>query len=251
MRIVSLCPSTTETLIDFGLEESLVGITKFCIHPKGIVDRIEKVGGTKNPKVDRIRDLKPDLVLFNEEENRREDFEALRTSVRVEVAFPRTIGEVPEHLRWLGDIVDRPVVADTRIRELVTKLEDLDAARAARPTAGFRFAYLIWRRPWMAAGTDTYIDDLLSRAGGTNVLGHMPERYPEIQLDALASLQTDVVLLPDEPFPFKTDHIAEVAPKVPSGVVITVSGDDCCWHGVRSIRGAELARQLFARYARP
>lgn len=227
-----------------------MGITRFCIHPQPVVRGIEKVGGTKTPRVERIEALAPDLVLLNEEENRREDYEALSRTLRVEASFPKTVAEVPDHLRWLGDLVDRTAAAERRARELESALASLTAIRSPRPDAAFRFAYLIWKDPWMAVGPDTYVDDLLGLAGGRNVFAEQPERYPTFELSELARLGTEVVLLADEPFPFKETHVPEVDAAVPGAVVECLSGDDCCWHGVRSIRGVRLARALFERHAR-
>ena len=251
MRIVSLCPSTTETLIDFGLAESLVGITKFCIHPQDVVARLERVGGTKNPKIERILALQPDLVLMNEEENRKEDHEQLARSVRVEVSFPKTLDEVPDHLRWLGELVETEVSAEQRARALEHEIESLRARRDENPSASFRFAYLIWRNPWMGAGPNTYVDDLFGRAGGHNVFGADGGRYPSVELEALSRLRADVIFLPDEPFPFDRRHVPEVREACRGAEIELISGDDCCWHGVRSLRGARLAQALFERFARP
>jgi ABC-type Fe3+-hydroxamate transport system substrate-binding protein len=251
VRIVSLCPSTTETLIDLGLARDLVGVTKFCIHPANVVRDIEKVGGTKTPKIEHILALSPDLVLFNEEENRREDYEALAPHVRVASDFPKTVADVPRHIRWLGELVGRAERAETRAAELERALARVQAARARRPAAQFRFAYLIWRKPWMAAGRDTYVDDLLTRAGGENVFDGAEARYPELELSELDGRRTDVVLLADEPFPFDARHVPEVEGAVRPGTQVElISGDDCCWHGVRSLRGAELALDLFERFAK-
>lgn len=246
VRIVSLCPSTTESIIVLGRAEALVGRTKFCIHPADVVAGIEKVGGTKSPKIDRILALEPNLVLLNEEENRRADHDALAPHVRVEVSFPKTVGEVPDHLRWLGRLIDAEGEANVQAAALEAALEDLDGVRAARPKARFRYAYLIWRGPFMAAGAPTYVDDLLGRAGGVNVCAELG-RYPEVELERL---DPDVVLLPDEPFPFAEAHIPEIRALQPSARVELLPGDDCCWHGTRSLQGVQLAQALFARLAR-
>jgi iron complex transport system substrate-binding protein len=239
-RIVSLCPSITETLIDFGLAEQIVGVTKFCIHPADVVARLPKVGGTKDPDLDLILAARPDLVLLNEEENRREDFEALTAKgVPVETSLPKRVTDVPAELRRLGDLTGATEIAERRAVELEARI----AALEADEKPGFTYAYLIWRDPWMSVNDDTYVADLLGRAGGINVFGDAPDRYPAVTLDDLRAKHPDVVFLPDEPFPFKAKHQAELAVE---GLDRTrlVSGDDCCWHGVRSIRGVRLMRTL-------
>jgi len=239
MRLVSLCPSTTETLIAYGLGASLVGITKFCIHPADIVRDISKVGGTKNPDVAKIRALAPDLVLMNAEENRKEDHAALAETLRVDVTHPRTVGEVPALLRHFGAVTD----ARDRAEDHARKLEDALSRLASTPS--WRYAYLIWKKPWMAAGTGTYIADLFARAGGVNVVA--APLYPEVTLEAIAAKRPDQVILPDEPFPFGAEHVPEVA-SVVGPRVVCVSGDDACWHGMRSIRGVALAASLGSRF---
>lgn len=247
MRIVSLCPSITETLVDFGLAEALVGITRFCIHPADVVGTLTKVGGTKDPRIDQIVELAPDLVFVNEEENRKEDFEALvEAGLTVDATMTRTVAEVPEQLRHFGALTDRADVAAERADAVEAGLRSLEEARAGRAQP-FRYAYLIWRKPWMAVGADTYVHDLLGRAGGDNVLAADEGRYPEITLEGLRARAPDVVLLPDEPFPFSDKHVPEVQAALPDARVELIGGDDCCWHGVRSIRGLALGAELAGR----
>lgn len=245
MRIVSLCPSITETLIDFGLTESLVGITRYCIHPKAVTKRLRKVGGTKTPEVEAILELAPDLVFMNEEENTKEAFEALRGKLELDVTFPRTVAEVPGVLRHLGVRTDRSAIAEQRASELEEALGRLDKNRPGK----FRFAYLIWREPWMSAAGDTYVSDLISRAGGENVYAGVADRYPTTSLEELARKNSHLILLPDEPYRFRERDREEILRILPNTGVELVSGDDCSWHGVRSIRGVELLESLSAKYA--
>ena len=242
VRIVSLVPSVTETLIDFGLADQIVGITRFCIHPADVVAGLPKVGGTKDPKLDRIRAAAPDVVFVNEEENRREDYEALSSDLRVETSFLRRVDEVPDDLRRIGRVCGVKDRAEARAVALEEGLADLDDVR--RRTRPFSFAYLIWRDPWMTLNDDTYVSDLLKRAGGRNVFADAAARYPTLTLHELARSQPDVILLPDEPFPFKAKHAAEIRAAVSGPDVELISGDDACWHGVRSLRGVALARRL-------
>lgn len=242
--MVSLCPSITETLVELGRADALVGITRFCIHPAQVVKALPKVGGTKDPKIDRIVASKPDLVFVNEEENRKEDFEALRAAgIEVDATMTRTVAEVPEQLRHFGRLVDATERAEARAAELEAALGELERARAAR-AAPFSYAYLIWRGPWMAVGADTYVHDLLGRAGGQNVFAQAPDRYPEVELADLARRAPDVVFLPDEPFPFTDKHLPELQAALPGVRLELVGGDDLCWHGVRSLRGVHAAIEL-------
>lgn len=234
MRIVSLCPSTTETLVELGLAESLVGVTRFCIHPADVVARLVKVGGTKDPNLARIRALRPDLVLMNAEENRQPDHEALAADLRVDVTHPRTVKEVPALLRHFGTLTETAERAEVHAVALEQALAALRPARQP-----WSYLYLIWRDPWMAAGPGTYIDDLLGLAGGVNVVT-APD-YPAVDVGAL---RPAVVLLPDEPFPFTDKHVPELRALQPTARIERISGDDACWHGVRSIRGVALVQRL-------
>lgn len=246
MRIVSLCPSITETLIALGGEAQLVGITRFCIHPADITADLCKVGGTKDPNLERILALAPDLVFVNEEENRKEDFEALRAAgLALDVSMTRRVDQVPDQLRHFGAQVGAVAQAEGLAQTLEGQLETLDTLRRARPRP-FTYAYLIWRNPWMAVGEDTYVADLLGRAGGRNVLAETADRYPEVSLNQLRALNPEVLFLPDEPFPFSEKHAPEVQAALPDAQIQLVSGDDCCWHGVRSLRGMRLA-EVFAK----
>ena len=227
-------------MIDFGLADRIVGITRFCIHPRDIVKTLPKVGGTKDPKLDRIRAAAPDVVFVNEEENRREDFEALAAELRVEASFPRRVDEVPSDLRRIGRICGVEAKANAAADALEDALVELEKTRFTP----FTFAYLIWRDPWMTLSHDTYVSDLFERAGGRNVFADATDRYPTLTLNELAEKQPDVILLPDEPFPFKAQHADEIRAAVPEPEVELISGDDACWHGVRSLRGVALARRV-------
>src|SRR5882672_10855769 len=192
MRIVSLCPSLTELVFDLGRGGDLVGITEFCVHPADKVGAIEKVGGTKTPKIDRIVELRPDLVLLNEEENRVEDAEALvRANVRCHTSFPRDAQGTAAMVRSIGAAIERAREAESIARDIEAR-----TARVRKDAAGKReisFAYLIWRKPWMAVNRDTFAHALLAQAGGRNVFADLPDRYPEIELDALARASPDLV----------------------------------------------------------
>lgn len=240
-RIVSLCPSTTETLIAFGARERLVGITRFCIHPTDGVRGLPRVGGTKTPDLEKIAAAEPDLIFMNEEENRAEDHAWLAERFEVDVSMPRTPEDVPDLLRRWGALVDACEAAEAAAGHIEAALGRLEARRDA---ATVRFAYLIWRKPWMAAGSQTYIDALMRWGGGVNVFDG-PERYPSFGLDGLAGRRPERVLLATEPFPFKPRHLPEVKAAVPDARVQLVDGDDISWHGVRTLRGLSLVERLF------
>jgi len=191
VRIVSLCPSLTELVFALERGPELVGITRYCVHPAELVRGIEKVGGTKNPDVERIRELAPDVVLMNREENRAEDAETLRAAgLTVHDSMPRTVEETAAMVRSIGAALDRG-----RLGEAIAADIEGRAARARAAAEGrepVRFAYLIWRKPWMSVNRDTFAHALLELAGGKNVFGDRPVRYPEVTAEALADAEPDL-----------------------------------------------------------
>ena len=248
MRIVSLCPSLTELVFDLGRGDDLVGVTKFCVHPASGVAAIDKVGGTKNPRVDRIAALRPDLVLLNEEENRIEDAEALRArSIDCHVSFPRTAADTAAMVRSIGEAIGARTSAERIAGDIESRIARVRAAAAGRTPV--RFAYLIWREPIMVAGGDTFISDLLGLAGGVNVFGgdvEHSDRYPAVTADDLRAAGPDTVLLSTEPFPFGEAHADELsaATTIPRNRFHIVDGELLSWHGSRTPRGIDYAAAL-------
>jgi iron complex transport system substrate-binding protein len=247
MRIVSLCPSLTELVFDLGRGDELVGITDYCVHPSDKVGAIEKVGGTKSPSVERIAELRPDLVLLNEEENRVEDAQALSAAgVRTHASFPRDVRGTADMVRSIGEALERPREAEAIARDIEAR-----AARVRADAAGKRevaFAYLIWRKPWMAVNHDTFAHALLAQAGGRNVFADSAERYPSIELADLARVRPDLVLLGTEPFPFQDRHIEELtlATGIPRDRFRIADGEYLSWHGSRTPAGIDYAERLIA-----
>lgn len=247
MRLVSLCPSLTELVFDLGRGDDLVGRTKFCVHPAGRVDRVESVGGTKNPKIARIVELAPDLVLLNEEENRREDAEALASAgIRCHVSFPHDVDETAHMIRAIGAALGRPAEADriaADIEQRATRVRN-----RARGAPLVRYAYLIWRNPWMVAGSDTFVAAMLALAGGVNVFADRRDRYPIVTPEQIADADPDVVLLSSEPFPFKDKHAEELATAtgLPRQRMQLVDGEYLTWHGSRTPAGIDYAERVIA-----
>ncbi|MDH3297684.1 MAG: helical backbone metal receptor [Gemmatimonadota bacterium] len=245
MRLVSLCPSLTELLFDLGVGGSLVGRTKFCVHPRGEVDRVEKVGGTKDPRVERIVALKPDLVLLNEEENRREDAEALvAAGVSCHVSLPRNTADTADMVRSIGAAVGRAPDAEKIAREIEARSARVRRAAADEPP--LRFAYLIWREPLMTLNADTFVSSLLCQPGGRNVFADEPDRYPVIDAARLAAAAPQVVMLSSEPFPFRGHHAADLAhlTGLPAERFRLVDGELLSWHGSRTPAGIDYAETL-------
>jgi ABC-type Fe3+-hydroxamate transport system substrate-binding protein len=227
VRIVSLVPSQTELLFDLGLGDRVVGITRFCIHPKDWYRSKVRVGGTKTVHIDRVRSLNPDLIIANKEENTKSDIEALAEIAPV----------------WISDIVTLEDALDmiTRIGELTDSLpRALEIANGIR--SGFehlrncmqpkRVLYLIWENPMMAAGQGTFIHSVIEHLGWKNVLAEEP-RYPELTEEDLPFLQPELILLSSEPFPFKQKHLVYYKQRYPRAEIRIVNGELFSWYGSR------------------
>lgn len=217
-RVVSLVPSLTEA-VAVSAPGLLVGATDWCSHPADLA--VPRVRGTKNPRVEQVLELRPDLVLANEEENRAADLDALRAGgMPVWTTAPRT---VPEALASL-----RRMLVDVCVLPVPDWLTEAEAVwnRMTPPPRPRRVVVPIWRRPWMALGRDTFAGDVLSRLGYDNVLAEHPDRYPRIDLSALPPV--DLVVLPDEPYRFSADDGPEAFPDVPAALA---SGRHLTWYG--------------------
>lgn len=236
-RIVSLLPSTTETLCALGLAGALCGITAYCVEPRELLRGKSRVGGTKDPDLDRIRALLPDLVVANVEENVREHVETLRRwAIPVWVTYPRTVADGIRMIRELGDLAGaaaRAVEISGELEALYARVSSLCAARP--PVDVF---YAIWREPYMTINADTYIHDVLAVCGGRNVFADRAERYPAVTLDEMAARRPAVILLPDEPYRFRRAHLHDFerhgqVPAVRDGRIHLVDGKRFSWYGPR------------------
>ena len=236
-RIVSMVPSQTELLHTLGLEEEVVGLTRFCIHPEEWRRTKTRIGGTKDADVQRIRSLQPDLVLANKEENRRETVSEIASFCPVWTSDVSDIPGALEMIRSLGVLLGRCSEADT----LVDRLSPLSSLRMG--TCSLRAAYLIWKEPWMTVGGDTFINDMMRCAGLANVFGDR-KRYPETGIEEIASLKPDVVLLSSEPYPFSERHAGDFKNALPSTEVMLVDGEMFSWYGSRMLHAQDYLTRL-------
>lgn len=248
-RIVSLIPSITELLFSLGLDERIVGVTKFCTHPpEGVAKKI-KIGGEKDPDLQKILDLQPDLVVANVEENRREDVEALRAAgIPVFVTYPRTVQEGIELIRILGRLTETVPVAGAMAGPIEQVYrETVEQTRNRRPARVF---CPIWRKPYMSINRDTYVHDMIRVSGGENIFQDRPERYPKTSLEEVEQLRPEVILLPDEPYPFKTKHLEELrtldVPAILAGQIFLIDGKLLSWYGPRIGESLKVLRGLLA-----
>ena len=236
-RIACLVPSITELVCDLGLAGALVARTGFCIHPWETVRRIPKVGGTKDVKLARLRELAPTHAIVNVDENTRQTAEALRTFVpHVVVTHPLGPLDNPPLYRLLGAIFDRSAEAEALCARFSQALGRLRGAGDRRPAQ--EVLYLIWREPWMTVSPDTYIARTLALAGWRTVPHEASERYPFVDPSQWAG-RVDRVLLSSEPFHFKDAHRAELEALVPGAQVSLIDGEMTSWYGSRAIAGLD------------
>ena len=230
-RIISLVPSQTELLHDLGLGDRVVGITKFCIHPEDWFRSKARVGGTKQVDLDKVRALKPDLIIGNKEENSQADIEVLEQEFPVWMSDVHDLIHAVRMIVQIGDLTGTDEQADdlaNRIAGGFMMLEPLSPPISA--------AYFIWRGPLMVAGGDTFISEMMQRAGFSNVFAHRKERYAEITPAELAAADPDVILLSSEPYPFSEKHLLEFNMICPGTPVKLVDGEIFSWYGSRLLR---------------
>jgi ABC-type Fe3+-hydroxamate transport system substrate-binding protein len=226
-RIISLVPSQTELLFDLGLNEEVVGITKFCVHPQQWFHNKTKVGGTKQVKMDIIRQLNPDLVIANKEENVKEQVEELANRYPVWISDVNNLENAYEMITQVGAITGKERNALLLISKIRNKISQLPVAANK-----LRTAYLIWNNPYMTIGGDTFIHSMLEAAGFENIFaGRL--RYPEISIDDLHNARCQLLLLSSEPFPFKQKHADDLRPLLPGTRIVLVDGEMFSWYGSR------------------
>ncbi len=236
-RIISLVPSQTELLFDLGLDAEVVGITKYCVHPDHWLSRKSIVGGTKNFQIEVIDRLQPDLIIANREENTKDGIEALQKKYPVWVSEIYTLEDAIAMITGVGTLVSRQEKSQEIISAIIAGLENVNLFPPAK------VLYLIWRKPWMAAGQNTFIHDMLSKIGLKNCL---PEgsRYPELTNDELKSLNPECVLLSSEPYPFREKHIEEIQNILPDTKIMLVDGEMFSWYGSRLVKAGAYFNKL-------
>jgi ABC-type Fe3+-hydroxamate transport system substrate-binding protein len=246
-RIVSLVPSLTEALFSLGLGERVVGVTDWCVHPADRVAALPRVGGTKNPSIEQIAALAPDLVIANREENRPRAIEALREAgIDVWVTYPRTVREGAELFRQLAGLGAAREVIDSVVQPVE---EALRRAEETRPARGVPVFCPIWKTPWMVFGGDTYASNLLELCGGANVFADRGDRrYPIIEPSEIVDAAPEVILLPDEPYNFGPRDAFELSelpvPAARDHRIHLIDGTLVSWYGPRIGRAIPALRGL-------
>jgi ABC-type Fe3+-hydroxamate transport system substrate-binding protein len=242
-RIISLVPSQTELLYELGLEEAVVGITKFCVHPqKWFGDKV-RVGGTKTVHTDRIVSLQPDLIIANKEENVKEQIEELAASYPVWISDVNTLEEAFTMIEEVGMITGKQREALALANHIRHEFSNLSLPELERRTA-----YLIWNEPYMTVGGDTFIHHMLLAAGLQNIFGNS-SRYPSLTLAELQSANPELLLLSSEPYPFRQKHIDELQVYLPRTKILLVDGEMFSWYGSRLQKAPAYFKSLQAQIA--
>ncbi|AZI34292.1 helical backbone metal receptor [Kaistella carnis] len=241
MRIVSLVPSITETLFDFGLTaDEVVGRTKFCIHPANLVKNVQIIGGTKNLNIEKIKSLNPDLIIANKEENEKLQVEELMTDFKVWVTDISTLEDNHQFISELGKHLDKKELAQN-FNERIAHIFNIKTNPLPQ-----KIAYLIWKNPYMTVGDDTFINEVLENIGGENLFKDR-KRYPEVTVEELKN--ADQVFLSSEPFPFQQKHIDELQKELPGKQMILVDGEAFSWFGTHLLQVEDYLRELSKKLA--
>lgn len=239
LRIISLVPSQTELLFDLGLDEEVIGITKFCIHPAHWLKEKTIIGGTKQLHIEKITSLKPDLIIGNKEENNKEDIEILMQNYPVWMSDINTFDDALKMIESVGHITNKLQQALALIENIKQEFEQLNQIKLLKK----RVAYFIWNKPMMVAGNDTFINEMLMTCSFQNVFSNQfflmhdktSYRYPEINEQELIAANPTLILLSSEPFPFKEKHISYFKSLCPKAKIKIVDGEMFSWYGSRLV----------------
>jgi ABC-type Fe3+-hydroxamate transport system substrate-binding protein len=237
-RVVSLVPSITELFCFLGANKYLIARTKFCIHPMPFINSIQRIGGTKNIRIPDILKLKPDLVLCNKEENEKTQVKTLQENgSKCYVSDIKTINNFRHFTNDLAQIMGLQNQTEQFLHELTKAYYEFPLPKLGS------CLYLIWRKPFMAAGGDTFINELLTLAGFDNILVDR-KRYPELSLQEIYELKPAYILLSSEPYPFKQKHVEELKQILPESNILLVDGEMFSWYGNRLLEASFYFKQL-------
>ncbi len=238
-RIISLVPSQTELLCYLGLKSRLVGVTKFCVHPEDIRRKCTVVGGTKKLRSDKIDLLQPDLIIGNKEENAQQQIESLMKRWPVWISDVANLDQALDMIARIGELTG----SEKEAIQLGSNIKRAFHSLSENPPLPLKTAYLIWRKPYMVAGSNTFIHDMLTRMGLTNTFASQP-RYPQLTPEQLQRGAPDVLLLSSEPYPFGEKNIDELREICPDAAVILVDGELFSWYGNRLLHAAPYFAKL-------
>lgn len=232
-RIISLVPSQTELLYDLGLEDETIGITKFCVHPEKWFRMKTRIGGTKTINIEKIKSLQPDLIIANKEENVKEQVEAISKIAPTWVSDIQTLEDAIQMIKDVGQLTNKIIEAKQIITDIKLAFNNIKPQNRHQ-----KALYLIWHKPWMTIGKDTFINDMLDKTGFENVFQHLG-RYPELSDADIAASNATLVLLSSEPYPFKEKHIALIKELLPEADIQLVDGEMFSWYGSRLLKAKD------------
>jgi iron complex transport system substrate-binding protein len=249
-RIVSIVPSQTELLFDLGLEDRLVGITKFCVHPYHLKSTKKVIGGTKKVHIEKIRLLSPDIIIANKEENTKEIVAALQDIAPVWVSNIITIQDSLDMIAEFGKIFSVRTTASQWIDKISYGLHDFKAFMQDKPW--LRSAYFVWKDPYMAVGGNTFINEMLRLNHFSNIYEGREGRYPEVIVQKMR-IQGDpeIVFLSSEPYPFKDEDAFELGRHTHHAKTIFVDGEMFSWYGSRMVKAFAYFKKLQERADEP
>jgi ABC-type Fe3+-hydroxamate transport system substrate-binding protein len=240
-RIISVVPSQTELLADLGLDETVIGITKFCVHPESWFRTKTRVGGTKNLNLEKIHSLQPDLIIANKEENEKSQIEELSKHFPVWTSDIATLSDARAMILSIGEITGKSAASEELIMAIDNAFDELKIFMSNQiPLSA---AYFIWNKPLMAAGGDTFISCMMHLAGFSNVFEDL-KRYPEITGDMIKLRKPQVIILSSEPYPFKEKHTEEFG-SISGSRVVLADGEMFSWYGSRLKHAPAYFRSLF------
>jgi len=247
-RIISLVPSQTELLYDLGLESETVGITKFCVHPQNWFKTKERIGGTKKLNPAKIKALDPDLIIANKEENVKEQVEELAQDYPVWLTDVNNLQDALQMIADIGRLTGKMERSDSIVKEITLNFEELAQQQTTNHKP--KTAYLIWQKPYMTVGGDTFINNMLQHCGFENIFS-CKTRYPEISIDELQTASCDLLLLSSEPYPFKQKHIDELSEQLPGTKIILADGEFFSWYGSRLLKAPAYFGELIKAIGQP
>ncbi|MEX6688022.1 helical backbone metal receptor [Danxiaibacter flavus] len=237
-RIVSIVPSQTELLFHLGLNEEVIGITRFCIHPKEWHSTKKRIGGTKTVNIDAVKALQPDLIIANKEENTKSQIEELEKIAPVWISDINRLEQSLDMIEQIGILTGKESEAKAIAQQISERFNSFTPS-----SVQFRVCYLIWRNPYMTIGGDTFISNLLSKCGFVNVFANH-NRYPEINIEKMIAARPGIVFLSSEPYPFKEKHIEEIKRYMPEVQVMLVDGEMFSWYGSRLLNAPTYFEEL-------
>lgn len=238
LRVISIVPSQTEFLVDIGLGERLIAVTKFCIHPEGLIREVGHVGGTKNLNLDKIRELNPDLIIGNKEENTKEQIEELRKDFPVWMSDIYSVDDALSMMIDLGKILN----LEKESKSIVDSIQEKRSDYYKEAFQNKSCLYFIWTNPDMVVGSQNFIHDMIEESGMKNMGIELGERYPMLSEDII--LSPDYIFLSTEPYPFKEEHIKEFQEKFPDSKVELVDGEMYSWYGSRMVKSYDYFEKL-------